>query len=444
MPTPSDSIWDMIIIGGGPAGSLAAIEASRRGRSAIILEKLAFPRFHVGESFLPSTLDLLKKMGLEPAFRAIPHTRKFGAEFAMGHGGLPLEIDFAEGYCDGKEAFNVERSIFDNMLLRESEKAGTTVRENVTVKQISKLEDGDVRVMTDSGEEIRGKFLLDASGQGTVIGRHLGTRVPVSDPRLQKVAYAGHFEKVKLAGGKKAGNPVIVMMEEGWFWLIPLTETKTSVGMVLDTASARRIMQEENVAADRMLQWGIARCPVMRDRMTDATGKETNITVADFSYKCEPYAGKGYFLIGDSAAFMDPIFSTGVCVAAKEAMSAVGLVDDILKNKIKPERARQIYIRQVEQATMVFFKLIRQYYDHSFRELFMMGKGPVSVHRALIGLLAGNVFPKTPWKIRWRTRVFDYLVEVNRKRQIVPRRKRFSLFKSAVPPMPSVAAAVSS
>src|ERR1700761_235560 len=124
MPTAIDTIWDMIIIGGGPAGSLAGLAAARLGRKAIIVEKLTFPRFHVGESFLPATLDLLKEMGLESEMRKLPHMRKFGAEFAMGNGGLILDIDFAEGYCDGKETFNIERSIFDEMLLQQAGKAG--------------------------------------------------------------------------------------------------------------------------------------------------------------------------------------------------------------------------------------------------------------------------------------------------------------------------------
>ena len=438
MPTIGDHIHDFLIIGGGPAGALAGLTAARLGRSAIILEKAAFPRFHVGESFLPATLDLLKKMGLEPALRKLPHMPKFGAEFAMGNGGPILDIDFSEGYCDGKETFNIERSIFDEMLLREAGKAGVQVCENTAVREIARLQDGDVRVLTDTGQEIRGRYLLDASGQSTVVGRHLGSKIPVNDPKLQKVAYVGHFENVVRNDGTKAGNPLITMMEEGWFWIIPISSTRTSVGMVLDVAIAKKIGQEENIAADQMLQWGIARCPVMRDRMKNATGQATNGVVADFSYKCKPYAGEGYFLIGDSAAFMDPIFSTGLCVAADGAISAVNFVDRILKNKIKPANARAIYTRQIEDCTDVLFKLIEQYYDHSFRELFMQGKGPLSVHKALIGLLAGNVFPRPPLKIRWRSRFFDFLIELNRKRQIVPRRRRFFLCKS-----PAVAAAVS-
>ena len=444
MPTmPTDAVspaqtdvWDAIIIGGGPAGSLAGVALAKKGRRAIILEKVTHPRFHVGESFLPATLDLLKEMGLESALRALPHMPKYGAEFAMGYGGKILDIDFSDGYCDGKVTFNIERSIFDNMLLREAAKAGIEVRENTAVKQILKLSDGDVRVITENGDEIRGRYLLDASGQGTVVARHLGTRRNVEDPKLQKIAYVNHFEGVQRGEGAKAGNPLIVMMEEGWFWVIPLNETRTSVGMVLDAEVGRRITREENVSPDRMLRWGIDRCPLMQRRMQNATGPKTNNVVADFSYQCRPYAGEGYFLVGDSAAFMDPIFSTGIFVATKAAMSATKLVDDLLSNRTTPARARALYVDQIERCTGALFKLIRQYYDHSFRELFLEGSGPLGVHRAVIGLLAGNVFPRPPFKVRWRMHMFDFFVEINRKRRLVPRRKRFSIVNSA--PMTAV------
>jgi flavin-dependent dehydrogenase len=426
----SDVLWDVIIIGGGPAGALAGLALAKRGRRAIILEKTTFPRFHVGESFLPATLDLLKELGLESALRELPHMPKYGAEFAMGYGGRILDIDFADGFCNGKETFNIERSIFDAMLLREAGRGGAEVRENVAVKQILSLTDGDVRVLTDGGAEIRGRYLLDASGQGTVVARHLGTRRTVDDPKLQKIAYVNHFDNVQRAEGIKAGNPLIAMMEEGWFWIIPLNEKRTSVGMVLDAEVARRIYREENMSPDRMLQWGIARCPVMADRMRAAIGPQTNNVVADFSYYCRPYAGEGYFLIGDSATFLDPIFSTGIFVAANGAMSAVNLVDKILNGRTTPARARAIYIDQIEHCTGALFKLIRQYYDHSFRELFLEGSGPLGVHRAVIGLLAGNVFPRPPWKLRWRMRIFDYFVGLNRRKQLVPRRRRFSLVTS--------------
>src|ERR1700722_1482624 len=181
-------VWDAIVIGGGPAGAAAALGLARRGRGAIFLEKSRFPPFPIGRSFLPAAFDRLKELGLELAFRKIPHVPKFGAHFQMGYGGKLLEIDFADGFCDGKETFNVERSIFDEMLLNEAQRGGVEVRQEVAVKQILKLTDGDVRVQTDAGE-IRGRYLLDASGQGAVVGRHLGTRKPVAESHLKKVAY---------------------------------------------------------------------------------------------------------------------------------------------------------------------------------------------------------------------------------------------------------------
>jgi flavin-dependent dehydrogenase len=431
-------IWDVIVIGGGPAGAVAALSLAKLGRSAIVVEKTRFPRFHVGESFLPAAFDQLKKLGLEPALRTIPHVPKFGAHFSMGYGGKLLEIDFLDGYCDGKETFNVERSVFDQMLLREAQRGGAEVHEGVAVKSIVKLTDGDVRVATDIGE-VRGRYLFDASGQGAVVARHLGTRKPVDDPHLKKVAYGGHFNNVWRPSGRQAGHPLIVMMEEGWFWVIPLNETKTSVGMVLDAEAARQIGRDEKIPPDRMLAWGIARCPAMRERMNGATGGPTNIVVADFSYTCRPYAGEGFFLVGDSASFQDPIFSTGVSVAFESASSAAQQVDDILAGRISPDRARISHTNLIDSSTRTLFKLIGQYYDHSFRELFLHGQGPFSVHKAVIGVLAGNVFPRPPWKIRWRLWLFDRMISLNRKRQLVTRRRRFSLLKSTAEPTPAAA-----
>ena len=419
-------MWDAIIIGGGPAGSIAGIALAQCGRSAIILEKSQFPRFHIGESFLPATFDRLKELGLEPAVRKLAHVPKFGAEFSMGSGGANVMIEFVQGYCKNAEAFNIERSIFDEMLLNEAQRMGVEVRQGVAVKQIVSLADGHVTVQTDTGE-IRGRYLLDASGQGTVVGRHLGTRKAATESHLRKVAYFNQFDNVWRPGGRQEGHPLIAMMDEGWFWMIPLNEKRTSVGAVLDADIARKICREENVPPDRMLRWCIDRCPAVRNRMTEAVGSETNQVLADFTYSCRPFAGPGYFLIGDAAAFMDPIFSTGVSVAINSAISVAKHVDSILAGRESATRAREKYIASLEQSIGTLFHLIRQYYDHSFRELFLHGVGPMAVHRAVIGVLAGNVFPKPPWKIRWRLRLFDWMVRWNRKRELVPRHARFSL-----------------
>ncbi len=434
--------FDLLIIGGGPAGTIAAMAARKRGLSVVLLEKATFPRFHIGESFLPATFDRLKELGLEPALRKLPHVPKFGADFAMGYGGKVLMIDFADGFVGCDEAFNIERSVFDTMLLEEAGKSGAVVKQGA-VKEILKLSDGDCRIATDIGE-IHCKYILDASGQNTVIGRHLGTRTPVSDPNLKKVAYFSQFEGVERPEGKRAGHPLITMMDEGWYWMIPLNERVTSVGMVLGADDSKKIQAQESLTPERMLQWGIDNTPLVKEKMKNARPLHSgNQVIADFSYHCRPYAGEGYFLIGDAAAFMDPIFSTGVSVAVNSGMAAVGHVDDLIKGRKSAAVVRKRYIAHLEESTGTLFKLIRQYYDHSFRELFLNGTGPLQVHKAVIGVLAGNVFPRPPFNMRWRLKFFDYCVSWNRRKQLVPRRRKFSLLKRGQMAREEAAAAMS-
>jgi flavin-dependent dehydrogenase len=271
---------------------------------------------------------------------------------------------------------------------------------------------------------VRGKYLIDASGQSTLVGRHLGTRKAIADPRLQKVAYFEHFEYVKRLPGREAGHPGIIMAKEGWFWLIGLDETRTSVGFVAPPDFVKQV----GVPANRMLTWAVARCPVVRERMADAVGPETNQVLADFSYTCRPYAGPGYFLVGDAAAFLDPIFSTGVALAMISGYQAAGHVASLLNQKdYTPAEARRVYTRYVESGSKPLWRLIRLYYQHSFRELFLNGQGPLGVHRAVISILAGQVFPRPAWCLRWRLRLFEFFVWLNKYFALVPRRREFSL-----------------
>lgn len=424
--TSTQDVYDAIIIGGGPTGATAGILLSRAGLKALIIDKVRFPRFRIGESFLPRCYAFMRdELGLEKQVQALPHVDKFGAEFGMGD--TPSEetarFAFKGSLTPDGRTVNVDRSSFDEMMLRQAAQAGAEIWQGVNVKEILQLQDGDVRVQTSSGE-VRGKWLLDASGPNTVVARHLGTRVNASESHHRKVAYFAHFEGIERLAGEEAGHPLIIMCDEGWFWVIPITDTVTSVGMVMETDIAKSL----DVPVERLLEWGIRRCPLLRHRMRNATGPETNQVIADFTYRCQPYAGPGHFLLGDAAAFVDPIFSTGVCLGMMSAANAVEQIIAIERNSLSPATARKRYIQYVDGSTGVFFRLIESYYHHAFREMFLNGKGPLKMHRAVLSILAGHVFPRPPWKLRWRLKLFYLCLKLQRRGwPMVPKRERFSL-----------------
>jgi flavin-dependent dehydrogenase len=423
---------DIAIIGSGPAGCTAALRARELGMRVVILERDAHPRFHVGESFLPQTLQLIRDMGLESQLKAIPHTTKAGVSLMFADDSVPLDLSFRLGLGRGtcKEAFNIARAPFDAMLADAAQNAGAEVRDNTAVTGIERLEDGDCELATSKGT-VRSRFVIDASGQATFVGRKRGHRKPILG--LSKVSHFRHFENVMRRPGEQGGMPVFVLCKEGWFWSIPLDEKVTSVGVVLEAEASRRI----EVPTAAKLRWAIERCPPMAQLMEQSDLCAPAHTCADYSYRCHPMTGPGYFLVGDAAIFIDPVFSSGVCVAMMSARQAVQAIAAIQAGN-GADRARRQYTRAMTRTSHTFLRLVRSFYTPEFREIFLQPDSPFDLHGAVMHVLGGYVFPRVAFKARWRMELFHAFVRLQRHGLIAPRRAPYSLFDSdpsaAAPP----------
>ncbi len=422
----SERRCDVVIIGAGPSGSIAAIELARAGLDVVVVDRSEFPRFRIGESMLPYAQRLLEDLDLMDRVRALPHVVKKGLEIEFGDGRREAAgIPFAEMIGSGlKQTFNIRRSIFDRMLADTAAEFGAEYRFGESVAGFDSLTQGDVRVRLDGGS-IHADWLIDASGQACVLGRHLGTRKFL--PGFRNVSYFEHFEGVRRNTGDRDGFATLAMCREGWFWMIPIDANVTSIGAVIDDRLAREIP----VPANRRLQWCIEHCPAMASRMADAVGPETNQTVGDFSYTCGTHAADGWFMVGDAAAFIDPVWSTGVTLGLDGGVFAAHRIIDVAKGRMRAVNATAAHHKRVTRLRSVFLGLIRNFYDHSFRELIVSGHGPLGVHRAVVNMLAGEVFSGVPFSVRWRWDLMMGMREFNRFRPLNERIRPHSLLQSA-------------
>jgi len=325
--------YDVVVIGGGPAGATAATLLSQAGRRVAVFERETFPRYHVGESLIPETYWVLRRLGLIEKLRQSPFVRKHSVQFVGADGRPSAPFYFHDNRPhESSQTWQVLRSQFDQMLLDNAREHGAEAYEGVHVLDVRfhGARATGIRVQGADGtrREVAADVVVDASGQACLLQNRRGLRV--WDPVLDKGSVWAYWQGARRGAGIDEGATMVLQTadRQGWFWYIPLHDDVVSVGVVapFDDIFRGRGSHEDAFAEQ------LDRCPGVRERVAGARRVTGYFATRDYSYRSREVAGHGWVLVGDAFQFLDPLYSSGVLLALKSGELAADAIHRALEN----------------------------------------------------------------------------------------------------------------
>ena len=324
---------DVVVIGGGPAGSTTSTLLAQQGVRVELFERERFPRFHIGESLIPETYWVLKRLNMLPKMQQSHFVKKYSVQFVNASGKLSAPFYFWDNKPhECSQTWQVVRSEFDKMMLDNAREHGVTAHEGVRVMDV--LFEGTrasgVRVKNPDGtlRDVHARVVVDASGQNGLIQNRL--RLRVWDPVLNKGAIWTYWEGAYRDSGRDEGATMVLQTanKNGWFWYIPLHDNIVSVGVV----APFDYLFKNREGFERTYQEEVDRCSAVKERIGSARRVTGYFATKDYSYRATRVAGEGWVLVGDAWGFLDPLYSSGVLLALRSGEMAAEVIAEGLKS----------------------------------------------------------------------------------------------------------------
>lgn len=394
---------DIVVIGGGPAGSTAATLLARRGYRVIALEKEHHPRFHIGESLLPMNLPIFERLGVLEKVHALG-VFKGGADFEADNDRGYNSFDFARALGNSPpHAYQVWRQDFDRMLFEHARENGADAREGQEVRSVDALgpHDWRVQVTTDKGEAyaIRARYVIDASGRDAFLAGK--RKLKRKNPEHQSAAIFGHFRNAERRPGEHAGNISMYRFDHGWMWMIPLPDGVMSVGAVCWP----EYLKQRRGRTVEFLRDTLRKNDDLWKRLEHAEliSDEVRVT-GNYSYDAAQIGGQGWMLVGDAFAFLDPVFSSGVYLAMSGAEQVANVVDGALRDPSQEAALQRRLEKRLRKGMSRFAFFIYRFNGPIIRQMFRDPRNTFQIEQGVISMLAGDVFDS--FKVRLRILVF--------------------------------------